>query len=137
MRNAINAVLAIIIAACATSGEAATLSKEKLESLRLSCLNEAERAAGHPTMWKRSTHSDIPIYDREVEKMKDVCRRLTDENRKPHTDGHDASAKECREQVEVLLASKPQDAEHSEKLRLICEEMAGQKITVHPSMPEK
>lgn len=132
MRNVTSAILAIIIAACAASGEAATLSKEKLESLRLSCLNEAERAAGHTTMWKKGTRGSTPIYDLEVEKMKDVCRRLTDENSKPHHDGHDASAKECRERVEALLASRPQDAEHSEKLRNICEELAGQPINMQP-----
>ena len=138
MRNVINAIMAITITASVAMGaQAATLSKEKLESLRLSCLNEAERANGHITMWKNSTHGSVPISDPEVEKMKDVCRRLTSENSQPHHDGHDASAKECHDQVEALLASRPQDAEHSEKLRQICEEMAGEKITVHPSNPVK
>lgn len=133
MKNVTPTILAVIIAAFTASGEAATLSKEKLESLRLSCLNEAERADGHTTMWRNTTHSSVPIYDSEVEKMKDVCRRLTDENSKPHHGGHDASAKECHEQVEALLKSKPQDAEHSEKLRNICEELVGQPINMQPS----
>jgi hypothetical protein len=134
MKSVLHAILAITItASVAFSAQAGTLSKERLESLRLSCLNEAERANGHHTMWRRSTHSSIPINDPEVEKMKDVCRRLTNENRKPHEDGHGASAQECHDQVEALLASRPQDSEHSEKLRQICEEMAGEKIAVHPS----
>lgn len=138
MRNVINAILAITItASVGFSAQAATLSKERLESLRLSCLNEAERANGHETMWRKSTHSSIPIHDPEVEKMKDVCRRLTSENSQPHHGDHAASAKECHEQVEALLASRPQDSEHSEKLRQICEEMTGETIAVHPSSPTK
>lgn len=52
-------------------------ASEKQETLRLACLNGAEKITGRTSMWKRSGHSDVLVHDAKVEKMKNLCREMS------------------------------------------------------------
>jgi hypothetical protein len=88
MKYTITTILMVTLFATAShAGSAKTVLSEQLkgksaseqrETLRLACLNGAEVITGRTSMWKKSGHSSIPVHDAKVEKMKNLCREMSE-----------------------------------------------------------
>jgi len=54
-------------------------SPEKQQEILSSvCLNDAEKITGRPSMWKSGPHGATYIHDTSIDKMKGICREMTE-----------------------------------------------------------
>lgn len=98
---------------------------ERKETLRLACLNGAEKITGRTSMWKKMPHGNVPIYDEKVFEMKKVCRQMTAAYLTQDKAQHTRLRQACNAQLEVLENNK-NTAPAIENMHKICHLMTAQ-----------
>ena len=84
-------------------------AEKQHETLRLACLNRAEKITGKASLWKKSGHGHVPVRDSKVEQMKQLCREMSEAFAAPQQDGESPAAsklqlldKKCNTQLNRL-----------------------------------
>lgn len=129
-------ILAVFSLVGCTAGTPESLSQklkdktgnDRAEVLRLACLNEAEWSTKEKK--KKSYHpirTHVP-NTHETSKLKALCREM---NEAPSPKELAALAQKCGAEIQKnLKAGSGARAQHAERMKLICEEMTGQKISL-------